>query len=52
MTHEGAARGIGLALARGAAELGSDIAILDTLPEPSEDLKSWEDLEVRIKYYR
>ncbi|OQE29527.1 hypothetical protein PENSTE_c002G09974 [Penicillium steckii] len=48
----GAARGIGLALARGAAELGSDIAILDSLHEPSEDLSSWETLRVHIKYYR
>ncbi|OJI99493.1 hypothetical protein ASPVEDRAFT_38902 [Aspergillus versicolor CBS 583.65] len=47
----GAARGIGLGLARGAAELGSDVAILDIL-EPSEDFKSWEGLGVRVKYYR
>lgn len=48
----GAARGIGLALARGAAELGSDIAILDTLNEPNEDLKNWESLGIRVKYYK
>ncbi|CAI7649097.1 unnamed protein product [Penicillium manginii] len=48
----GAARGIGLALARGAAELGSDVAILDTLQEPSEDLKIWEQMGIRVKYYR
>lgn len=48
----GAARGIGLGLARGAAELGSDVAILDILEQPAEDLKSWEGLGVRVKYYR
>lgn len=48
----GAARGIGLALARGAAELGSDVAILDTLNGPNENLKDWESLGIRIKYYR
>ncbi|KAF9886551.1 hypothetical protein FE257_011323 [Aspergillus nanangensis] len=47
----GAARGIGLALARGAGELGSDIAVLDALQEPSEDLASW-GLGVRVGYYR
>jgi NAD(P)-dependent dehydrogenase (short-subunit alcohol dehydrogenase family) len=50
--YKGAARGIGLALARGAAELGSDVAILDTLQEPSEDLKIWEQMGIRVKYYR
>lgn len=32
--------------------MGSDVAILDILEQPSEDLKSWEGLGVRVKYYR
>ncbi|KIW89330.1 uncharacterized protein Z519_10184 [Cladophialophora bantiana CBS 173.52] len=49
----GGARGIGLALARGAAELGSDIAVLDILEKPSDAFLDFEKgLGVRAKYYR
>ncbi|KIW69205.1 hypothetical protein PV04_05096 [Phialophora macrospora] len=49
----GGARGIGLALARGAAELGSDIAVLDVLEKPSEAFFDLEKvLGVRARYYR
>jgi NAD(P)-dependent dehydrogenase (short-subunit alcohol dehydrogenase family) len=49
----GAGRGIGLALARGAAELGSDIAVLDTLESPHADFAELEhDFGVKVKYYR
>ncbi|EXJ73599.1 uncharacterized protein A1O5_03361 [Cladophialophora psammophila CBS 110553] len=49
----GGARGIGLALARGAAELGSDIAVLDILEKPSDAFLDLEKgLGVRAKYYR
>jgi len=49
----GAGRGIGLALARGAAELGSDIAILDTLESPHEDfIELQNDFGVKVKYYQ
>lgn len=49
----GGARGIGLALARGTAELGSDVAVLDILEKPSEAFLDFEkDLGVRAKYYR
>ncbi|KAH8819890.1 short chain dehydrogenase [Xylogone sp. PMI_703] len=49
----GGARGIGLALARGAVELGSDIAIIDILDEPRDELLELENhLGVRAKYYR
>jgi hypothetical protein len=51
--HVGGARGIGLALARGAAELGSDIAVLDALEKPSEAFSDFEkELGVRARYYR
>ncbi|KAK5272058.1 hypothetical protein LTR96_001688 [Exophiala xenobiotica] len=49
----GGARGIGLALAHGAAELGSDVAVLDILDKPNEAFDDLEkDLGVRAKYYR
>jgi NAD(P)-dependent dehydrogenase (short-subunit alcohol dehydrogenase family) len=49
----GGARGIGLALAHGAAELGSDVAVLDILDQPNEAFDDLEkDLGVRAKYYR
>ncbi|OCT47819.1 short chain type dehydrogenase [Cladophialophora carrionii] len=49
----GGARGIGLALARGAAELGSDIAVLDVLEKPSEAFEDFEkELGVQARYYR
>lgn len=49
----GGARGIGLALARGAAELGSDVAVLDVLDKPSEAFFEFEkDLGVKAGYYR
>ncbi|KAK5555319.1 hypothetical protein LTR46_006949 [Exophiala xenobiotica] len=48
----GGARGIGLALAHGAAELGSDVAVLDILDKPNEAFDDLEkDLGVRAKYY-
>ncbi|OAL34832.1 hypothetical protein AYO20_05792 [Fonsecaea nubica] len=49
----GGARGIGLALARGAAELGSDVAVLDILEKPSDAFLDLENqLGVKAKYYR
>lgn len=49
----GAGRGIGIALARGAAELGSDIAVLDTLESPHADFLELEhEFGVSAKYYR
>ncbi|KIW28052.1 uncharacterized protein PV07_07739 [Cladophialophora immunda] len=49
----GGARGIGLALARGAAELGSDVAVLDILEKPSDAFLDFEkELGVTAKYYR
>ncbi|KAJ9646964.1 hypothetical protein H2204_000656 [Knufia peltigerae] len=49
----GGARGIGLALARGTAELGSDVAVLDILEKPSDAFLDFQkDLGVRAKYYR
>jgi len=53
LTKAGAGRGIGLALARGAAELGSDLAVLDTLEKPYDDFYTLEkDLGVKANYYR
>jgi len=49
----GAGRGIGLSLARVAAELGSDVALLDVLPNPPEDIKELEErFWIRAKYYQ
>ncbi|KAI1608326.1 short-chain dehydrogenase/reductase SDR [Exophiala viscosa] len=49
----GAGRGIGLVLARTAAELGSSVALLDVLPTPADDLSELErDFDIRAKYYR
>ncbi len=49
----GGARGIGLALAHGAAELGSDVAVLDILDKPNEAFQDLEkELGVRAGYYR
>ncbi|KIY03080.1 uncharacterized protein Z520_01547 [Fonsecaea multimorphosa CBS 102226] len=49
----GGARGIGLALARGAAELGSNVAVLDILEKPSDAFFDFEkELQVTAKYYR
>jgi NAD(P)-dependent dehydrogenase (short-subunit alcohol dehydrogenase family) len=53
LTATGGARGIGLALARGAAELGSHVAVLDVLEKPNEAFGELErDLGVHAKYYR
>jgi 3-deoxy-D-arabino-heptulosonate 7-phosphate (DAHP) synthase len=42
-----------LALARGAAELGSDVAVLDVLEKPSEAFSDLEqELGVKARYYR
>ncbi len=49
----GAGRGIGLSLARVAAELGSDVALLDVLPNPPEDIKELEErFGIHAKYYQ
>ncbi|KAJ9611158.1 hypothetical protein H2200_004341 [Cladophialophora chaetospira] len=49
----GGARGIGLALARGAAELGSNVAVLDVLDKPLEAFYDFEkELGVQARYYR
>ncbi|KAI1619190.1 hypothetical protein EDD37DRAFT_698809 [Exophiala viscosa] len=49
----GAGRGIGLVLARTAAELGSNVALLDILPRPADDLSELEiSFDVRARYYR
>ncbi|EXJ96364.1 hypothetical protein A1O1_01490 [Capronia coronata CBS 617.96] len=47
----GGARGLGLAIAHGCAELGANIAVIDMLPEPSPDLKHLDDLKVKWKFY-
>lgn len=42
-----------MALARGAAELGSDIAVLDVLEKPVEAFYDFEkELGVKARYYR
>jgi NAD(P)-dependent dehydrogenase (short-subunit alcohol dehydrogenase family) len=48
----GAARGIGLALATVSAELGSDVAVIDTLEQPSPDFERLNEFGVKVKYYR
>lgn len=45
----GGARGIGLAIAEAAAELGSNIAVLDILEEPAKDISKFG---AKAKYYR
>lgn len=53
VTATGGGRGIGLSLARAAAELGSDVAVLDILEKPHDDLLNIaKDFGVRIEYYR
>ena len=53
LTCPGGARGIGLALARGVAELGGDIAVLDILEEPDKDFNDLEStFGIRARYYR
>lgn len=53
VTVAGGGRGIGLSLARAAAELGSDVAVLDILEKPHNDLLNIaNDFGVRIEYYR
>lgn len=53
MTVIGGGRGIGLSLARAAAELGSDVAVLDILEKPHDGLLSiTNDFGVRVKYYQ
>jgi NAD(P)-dependent dehydrogenase (short-subunit alcohol dehydrogenase family) len=44
----GGARGIGLEMVKSIAEAGSDVAILDVLQKPQEDLST---LGVKTKYY-
>ncbi|RVX74850.1 hypothetical protein B0A52_01127 [Exophiala mesophila] len=49
----GGAQGIGLSLARGAAELGSDVAVLDLSENPTDEYAELEKTEgVRVRYYR
>lgn len=48
----GGARGIGLALANVSAELGSDIAIIDTLEKPHHDYEKLSEFGGKVKYYR
>lgn len=53
VTVIGGGRGIGLSLARAAAELGSDVAVLDILEKPHDELFSIaNDFGVRVKYYK
>jgi sorbose reductase len=53
VTAIGGGRGIGLSLARAAAELGSDVAVLDILEKPHDEFFSIaNDFGVRVKYYR
>ncbi|KAK6379434.1 hypothetical protein LTS17_006352 [Exophiala oligosperma] len=48
----GGARGLGLAIARGCAELGANVAALDVLLEPSKEFANLtSDLDVTAKYY-
>ena len=48
----GGGRGIGLALAFACAQAGSNVAILDSLPEPHEDFTQLKDFGVKAKYYK
>lgn len=48
----GGGRGIGLHLARTAAELGSNVAILDRLEKKQEDFQDLAELGVGVKYFR
>jgi len=41
-----------LALATVSAELGSDVAVIDTLDEPHPDFRYLNDFGVKIKYYK
>jgi len=48
----GGARGLGLAIARGCAELGANVAALDVLTEPADDFPDIGiDLGVKAQYY-
>ena len=49
----GGARGLGLAIVRGCAELGANVAALDVLDEPADDFPDIRvDLGVKAQYYR
>lgn len=45
----GGARGIGLSLVEAVAEAGGDVAVLDVLEKPQNDLSN---LGIKAKYYR
>lgn len=49
----GAARGLGLAFAEALASAGSNIAVLDILPEPSQDLLELRSRhKITVEYYK
>lgn len=48
----GGARGIGLALAFAAAEVGGNVAIVDILPEPYPHFQDLEKFNVKVKLYK
>jgi len=47
----GGGRGLGLAIARGCAELGANIAVLDVLEDSDEVAKLEEGTGIKTKYY-
>ena len=48
----GGARGIGLALAFAVAEVGGEIAIVDTAAQPHEHFQKLKEVASRVEYYR
>ncbi|EXJ85256.1 hypothetical protein A1O3_05931 [Capronia epimyces CBS 606.96] len=48
----GGARGLGLAIARGCAELGANIAVLDLLEQTAEVAELERGTGVKVQYYR
>jgi sorbose reductase len=51
-TPPGGGRGIGLALAFAVAQAGSNVAVIDALPEPHEDFSELKNLDIKAKYYK
>lgn len=53
MLDEGGARGLGLAMAYGCADLGGNVALLDILDEPVDDIGFLQEKRnVRAQYFR
>jgi NAD(P)-dependent dehydrogenase (short-subunit alcohol dehydrogenase family) len=51
-TFLGGGRGIGLALAYAVAQAGSNVAVLDCLPEPHDDFAQLRDFGAKVEYYK